>query len=63
MENEMNTENWSQPNENQTGTGPQPGKKPFLQQEWLQKTWLNVKLATWLKCFVVAFVLSVAAVF
>ena len=63
MENEMNTENWSQPNENQPGTGPQPEKKPFFQQEWLQKTWLNVKLATWLKCFIVAFVLSAAAVF
>ena len=63
MENEMNTENWSQPNENQPGTGPQPEKKPFFQQEQLQKTWLNVKLATWLKCFIVAFVLSAAAVF
>jgi hypothetical protein len=63
MENEMNSENWSQPNENQQGTGPQPEKKPFFQQEWLQKTWPNVKLATWLKCFIVAFVLSAVAVF
>lgn len=63
MENEMNTENWSQPNENQPGTEPQPEQKPFFQQERLQQTWLNVKLATWLKCFIVAFVLSAAAVF
>ena len=63
MENEMNSENWSQPNENQPSTGPQPEKKPFFQQEWLQKTWLNVKLATWLKCFIIAFVLSAVATF
>jgi len=63
MENEMNSENWAQPNENQPPTGPQPEKKPLFQQEWLQKTWLNVKLATWLKCFIVAFVLSAVATF
>ncbi len=63
MENEMNSENWSQPSENQTGTGPQPEKKPFFQQERLQQTWLTVKLATWLKCLIVAFVLSAAATF
>ena len=63
MENEMSSENWSQPNENQPSTGPQPEKKPFFQQEWLQKTWLNVKLATWLKCFIIAFVLSAVATF
>jgi len=63
MENEMNSENWSQPNENQPPTGPQPEKKPFFQKERLQKTWLNVKLATWLKCFIVAFVLSAVATF
>jgi len=65
MEPEMNSENWSQPNENQNqpGTGPQPEKKPFFQKEWLQRTWPNVKLATWLKCFIVAFVLSAVATF
>ena len=63
MENEMNSENWSQPNENQPPTGPQPEKKPFFQQERLQQTWLNVKLATWLKCLIVAFVLSAVATF
>ena len=63
MENEMNSENCAQPNENQPPTGPQPEKKPFFQQEWLQKTWLNVKLATWLKCFIIAFVLSAVATF
>ena len=63
MEPEMNSENWAQPNENQyqPGTGPQP--KSFFQQERLQKTWLNVKLATWLKCLIVIAVLSVAAAF
>ena len=61
MEPEMNSsENWEQPNENQS----QPAeKKSFFQQEQLQRTWLNVKLATWLKCFIVAFVLSAVAVF
>ncbi len=63
MENEINSENWAPPNENQPGTGPQPEKKPFFQQERLQQTWLNVKLATLLKCFIVAFVLSVIATF
>ena len=60
----MNSENWSRPYENQTqpGTYPQqPEKKPFFQQERLQQTWLNVKVATWLKCIIVIVVLAVAA--
>jgi len=63
MDNEMNSENWSPPNENQNqpGTGPQPEEKPFFQQERLQKTWLNVKLATWLKCLIIIAALFVTA--
>ena len=63
MEPDMNSENWSQPHEEQTqpGTGPQPEKKSFFQQERLQQTWLNVKLGTWLKCLIVIAVLFVAA--
>ena len=63
MEPEVNSENWSQPYENQTqpGTGPQPAKKSFFQQERFQQTWLNVKVATWLKCLVVIATLFVAA--
>ena len=60
MEPEMNSENWEQPNENQS----QPAeKKSFFQQEQLQRTWLNVKLATWLKCIIVIAGLIVAAAF
>lgn len=67
MEPEKN-ENWSQPYENQTqptqpDTYPQPEEKSFFQQECLQRTWLNVKLATWLKCLIVVVALFVAAVF
>ncbi len=63
MEPEMNSENWTPPNENQgqQGTGPQPEKKSFFQQEWLQQTWLNVKLATWLKCLIVIAALFITA--
>jgi len=64
MEPEMNSENWSQPyeNQNQPGTCPQPEKKSFFQQERLQQTWLNVKVATWLKCLIIIAALAVAAV-
>ena len=57
-----NSENWSQP-ENQTKPGqcPQPEQKSFFQQERLQRTWLNVKLATWLKCLIVIGVLLFVA--
>ena len=63
----MENENWEQPQENQSQPGAyqqqQPEKKSFFQQEQLQRTWLNVKLATWLKCFIVIAVLIVAAAF
>jgi len=63
MEPEMNSENWSQPyeNQNQPGTEPQPEKPSFFQQERLQHTWLNVKLSTWIKCLIVIGALLVAA--
>ena len=63
MEPENNSENWEQPNENQNqpGTCPQPETKPFFQQERLQQTWLNVKLATWLKCLIIIAALFVTA--
>ncbi len=63
MEPEMNSENWTPPNENQDqqGTGPQPEKRSFFQQERLQKTWLNVKLATWIKCLIVIAALFITA--
>jgi len=59
MEQEMND------NQNQQGSWPKPPEeeKSFFQQESLQKTWLNVKLATWIKCLIISIVLSVAAVF
>ena len=63
MEPEMNSENWAQPNENQNqpDTCPQPEKKSFFQQERFQRTCLNVKVATWLKCLIVIAALFVAA--
>ncbi len=59
-----NSENWSQPYEGQTepSTPQQPEKKSFFQQERLQKTWLNVKLATWIKCLIIIAALSITAV-
>ncbi len=63
----MENENWEQPQENQSQPDayqqPQPEKKSFFQQEQLQRTWLNVKLATWLKCVIVIAGLIVAAAF
>ncbi len=58
-----NSENWSQPYEGQTepSTPQQPEKKSFFQQERLQQTWLNVKLATWLKCLIIIAALSITA--
>ncbi len=63
MEPEMNSDNWTPPNENQDqqGTCPQPEKKSFFQQERLQQTWLNVKLATWIKCLIVIAALFITA--
>ncbi|MHC4172717.1 MAG: hypothetical protein ACYST5_07225 [Planctomycetota bacterium] len=58
-----NSENWSQPYKGQTepSTPQQPEKKTFFQQERLQQTWLNVKLATWLKCLIIIAALSITA--
>ncbi len=51
-----NSENWSQPD-----TSPHPENQSFFQKECLQRTWLNVKLATWLKCLIVIGVLLFVA--
>ena len=60
---EPENENWSQPYEGQTepSTPQEPERKSFFQQERLQRTVLNVKLATWLKCLIVIAALSVTA--
>lgn len=65
MEPDINSEKWSPPSENQVqpSTGSQPETKSFFEQECLQQTWLNVKLATWIKCFIIVAVLIVAAVY
>ncbi len=59
-----NSENWSQPYGGQTepSTPQEPEKKSFFQQERLQQTWLNVKLATWIKCLIIIAALSITAV-
>ena len=61
MEPEMNSENWGQPseNQNQPDTSPQPGQN---QKDWLQKTWCNVKVATWLQFLLLIVILVVATV-
>jgi hypothetical protein len=58
-----NTENWSQPYESQTepSTPQEPERKSFFQQERLQRTVLNVKLATWLKCLIIIAAFSITA--
>ena len=64
MESEMN-ENVEQPfeSQNQQGPSPQPEQQSPGQQNGLAQTFLNLKLSTWIKCFVISLVLSVAAVF
>jgi len=58
---EPENENWSQPYEGQTepSTPQEPERKSFFQQERLQRTVLNVKLATWLKCLIIIAALAV----
>ena len=61
MEHEMNSENYAQPFENQIqpDTYPQPGQN---QQDWLQKTWLNVNIETWLQFLIIIAILFIATV-
>jgi hypothetical protein len=56
---DVNSEKWSPPSENQAhaGKSSQPETKPFFEKECLQQTWLNVKLVTWIKSFIVIAVL------
>lgn len=62
---DVNSEKWSPPSENQVqpNTSSQPEKKPFFEQECLQQTWLNVKLATWIKGLIVVTVLIALAAY
>jgi hypothetical protein len=63
MESDSNSEKWSPPSENRIrpGSGSQPQTKSFFEKECLQQTWLNVKLATWLKCIIIILVLIAVA--
>ncbi|MBN1804644.1 MAG: hypothetical protein JW837_05295 [Sedimentisphaerales bacterium] len=65
MEPNMNSEQFSPPSENPgpSNTNLQSEPKSFFEQECLQQTWLNVKLATWIKCIIVIAVLIAAAAF
>ncbi len=65
MESDMNSGQWSPPSENQApqSTKSQSETKSFFDQECLQQTWLNVKLATWIKCIIVIAILIFAAVY
>ena len=61
---EMN-EKFEQPfgSQSQPGPSPQPEQRPSGQQNSLTQTFLNIKLSTWIKCFVISLILSVVAVF
>ena len=61
---EPENENWSQSygGQSEPSTPQEPERKSFFQQERLQRTVLNVKLATWLKCLIVIAALSITAV-
>ena len=66
MEPEMNSQNWN--NDYQTQNQNNPGQQPQMQpgqqwRQWLQQRWLNVKVTTWLKCLIIAAVLTMAAIF
>jgi nitric oxide reductase large subunit len=62
---DVNSEKWSPPSENQVqpNTCSQAETKPFFEQECLQQTWLNVKLATWIKSLIVVAVLIALAAY
>ncbi len=63
MEPDSNSEKWSPPSENKSkpSTGSQPETTSFFEKECLQKTWLNVKLATWIKCIIILVILIAVA--
>ncbi|MHC4725727.1 MAG: hypothetical protein ACYS17_00720 [Planctomycetota bacterium] len=65
MEPDMNSEQWSPPSENQaqSSTGSQPETKSFFEKECLQQPWMNVKLATWIKCVIIVAVLFAIAAY
>ena len=65
MEPEMNSQNWNQEGQTQNQTNPsqQPQMSSSSRNQWLQQTWLNVKVATWFKCLIIAVALAIAAVF
>jgi len=65
MEPEMNTQNWNgdYQTRNQTNPCEQPQISSSSRSQWLQQTWLNVKVTTWLKCLIVIAALTIAAVF
>ena len=66
MESEMN-ENWGQ--EQEQGQGQMGGEQPqqpaessFFQSPWMQRSFLNIKVSTWVKCVIIITVLSLVAV-
>jgi hypothetical protein len=66
MEPEMNNETWNDDYQPETQTNPseqhtQSPTASFFQSPQLQKKWLNVTLANWIKCLIVVALLSMAA--
>ncbi|HUV42272.1 MAG TPA: hypothetical protein VMW23_10840 [Sedimentisphaerales bacterium] len=64
MEPEMN-QKWNDECQTQNQTNPceQPQMSSSARCQWLQQTWLNMKVTTWLKCLIIAVVLTMAAIF
>ena len=63
MEPEMNTQNWNDNYQTQNQTNP--CEQPQIlcsKRQWLQQTWFNVKVTTWLTGLVIVVILTIAAV-
>lgn len=68
----MESENWGQEQNQEQGQeqGQMGGEQPqqpqgpsFFESPWMQRSFLNVKMATWIKCVIIVTVLSVVAAF
>ena len=62
---DVDSEKWPPTSENQvqSNKSSRPETKPFFEQECLQQTWLNAKLATWIKGLIVIAVLVALAAY
>ncbi len=64
MDPEMNNQNWNddyQTQDHQANPCEQPEVASGSQSQWMQQSWLNIKVTTWLKAFIIIAVLTTAA--